>query len=418
MLAVRGVRGDGLSSRFSRLAVLSCQVGLLACGNATHSPGDGGTGAQAGNSGSAGTAAGGQAGGPASGGTSGSGNAGSGGAIIDKRPPPPEWVPPFELGAPGWRESTVPDCVQQQGQIDALSVWADARGVFTLAAIGCNPLTGVGCGAEGVSLMFNSGSGWQSLYQIASNQPRSGSIQMTGFPGGSLLLAGGILGQVGIYSFDAGTLRNVWEVATSVRVFAGAKRAYAVDGTNVLESQGGAFKTIATLPSPGKAIWANEDIIAVVGDNQTFMTRAVNGGEFTPVAGVPAGDYSTLWGFSASDLWFGNFPGQLVHYDGTSFQVVSLATNPDDPTVRSLWGVDGELYFISTYEFGRVRAGSEQAEILIGSGSARVPRVHFAGLWGLSAKEVFLTLSDEDYYRYRCGGMFTLVFDGSRFHEF
>lgn len=266
--------------------------------------------------------------------------------------------------------------------------------------------------------MFNSGSGWQSLHEIAPGQPASGSIQVTGFADGALLLAGGILGQVGIYSFDAGKLQNVWEFESGGRVFAAAKRAYAVDGAKVLELQGGAFKTIATLPSPAKAIWANDEIIAVVGDSQTFMTRPVSGGEFTAVAGVPAGDYSTVWGFGASDLWLGNVPGQLVHYDGASFRVFTLDTSPDDPSVRSLWGVDGELYFISTYEFGRVQTSSGETEILIGSGGARVPRIHFAGLWGLSSKEVFLTLSDEDYYRYRCGGMFSLVFDGSSFHEF
>jgi hypothetical protein len=234
-----------------------------------------------------------------------------------------------------------------------------------------------------------------------------------------LLLAGGIQGQFGIYDFDAGKLRSVWEFESGGPVFgAGPKRAYALDGANALESKGAAFENTVTLPSAARAIWANDEIIAVVGDNQTFLTRPVSGGEFEAVPGVPAGNYGTLWGFSATDLWLGNLPGQLVHYDGSSFRAIDLGTSRADPSVRALWGADGDLYFVSTYEFGRVRKGSTEAEILIGGGDADKPRIHFHGLWGLSATEVFLTVSDEDYYRYRCGGMFTLMFDGAHFHEF
>lgn len=401
--------------RRSLFAIVLSAAALFACGNATSTQASGGTSGETGGAGPGAADGGARA---ASAGTADlGGNAGA--AVTDTRPPQPEWVPPFDLGTPGWRDSQTPNCVRQQGSRDALSIWADSRGVFSLAAVGCNALAGVPCGAEGVSLFFNSGSGWESLYEVPSGQGSSGSIQLGGFPGGALLLAGGILGHLGIYDFDAGELRNVWEFQSGGPVFgAGSQRAYALDGDNALMSKGGAFESTATLPSAARAIWADDEIIAVAGDNQTLMTRPVSGGEFEAVPGVPAGDYGTLWGFGASDLWLGNLPGQLVHYDGSSFKVVDLGTSPVDPSVRALWGADGDLYFISTYEFGRIRKGSTEAEILISGGNAATPRIHFHGLWGLSATEVFLAVSDEEYYQYRCGGMFTLMFDGAQFHEF
>jgi hypothetical protein len=39
-------------------------------------------------------------------------------------------------------------------------------------------------------------------------------------------------------------------------------------------------------------------------------------------------------------------------------------------------------------------------------------------LWGLSPKEVFLTVSDREFRNYACGEYFSLWFDGEAFHPF
>ena len=93
-----------------------------------------------------------------------SGSSGFGGAS-GVRPPQPQWMPPFALGSQGWRDGTTPNCVMQRGKLDAFGVWADSRGVFTLASFVCDPDAGVPCGAEGLSLKYNRGSGWQVYYE-------------------------------------------------------------------------------------------------------------------------------------------------------------------------------------------------------------------------------------------------------------
>ena len=391
-----------------------CVVVFSGCGKATDvNSGLDGRGGEAGASGGATTSgnAGNSAGGPES---------DAGGALVDLRPEPPEWLPPFSLGSPGWLASTTPNCVKEQGSVDAYSVWADARGVFSLASIACNFLAEVPCGAEGLSLMFNPGTGWRSSYALSAGSPQSSELGLTGFPGGPLLMHGVLADDYGLFLLADGAPRNVWKLHGSTSVFVtGPKRAYALDAETVLEWSGDAFRPIATLTSAANAIWADDEVIVVVGNDQSLLVRPTSGGDFRAVPDVPAGNYTAVWGFAADDLWLGNLPGQLVHYDGKSFQIVDAAlANEPDPAIRGLWGSNGQLFFRTTYQFGRVARGAARAERLLQNSGGDVPRIHVTGMWGRSQDELFLTLMDEGYAKYRCGGLFTVVYDGAEFHAF
>lgn len=77
------------------------------------------------------------------------------------------------------------------------------------------------------------------------------------------------------------------------------------------------------------------------------------------------------------------------------------------------------IYFAAGQEFGRFKDGV--AEILLGppagAGYAET-RIVVTDVWGLSENEVFVAVTDADYYPYECSHYFVLWFDGNEFHSF
>jgi len=401
--------------RWAGALVAGWLLSAFGCGNAE---GDGSAsggsdgGGEAGSDGVSGAVSGGV------GGNSGGGSAGA--AVIDSRPARPEWSAPFPVAEAGWRESKEPLCVVNQGRTDAFSVWADERGAFALGSVTCNALAGVSCGKQGVSLQFNPGDGWRTLYQIPPSGTLSSELQLTGFPGGAPIIHGVLEGTFGVFLLNDGVpqLGAALQGMSSAVYVVDSAHAYAVDGRHVLEYSGGSFREFAELPGPGRAIWADAETIVVVGDGQGFYVRGPRSAQFVPFSDVPAGDYVSVWGFGGEDFWAGNAIGQIIHYDGVTWQVVSVDGNPDDPAVVGLWGSERQLYFRTRYDFGRIVNGSSEILMRGRADDSAQARVTVTGLWGLSASEVFVTLDDHDYRSYACGEHFIVWFDGSQFHQF
>jgi hypothetical protein len=195
--------------------------------------------------------------------------------------------------------------------------------------------------------------------------------------------------------------------------------AYAINGRHVLEYRDGSWHEVATLPDAGNAIWANAEVVIVAGEFQVFSWRVGSAPKFEALPEAPVGNYSAIWGFAADDVWLGNSSGQLVYYDGSSFSVLQVSREAPPAEMRGLWGRDGQLFFHTSNEFGRVVAKQveyllEPSEASSGSGSTFT----LNGLWGLSPKEVFLTVHDPEFDDYACGGQFAVWFDGTEFHRF
>jgi hypothetical protein len=76
---------------------------------------------------------------------------------------------------------------------------------------------------------------------------------------------------------------------------------------------------------------------------------------------------------------------------------------------------DGVLYFISDKSFGRFRNGV--VELLVPPPTT-TNFVHFTGIWGNSADEVFLSVFDQTLRDYECSGAFMVYFDGIELHAF
>jgi len=338
---------------------------------------------------------------------------------------PPAWNPKIPLGTPGWEMSQVPLCDTHQGAPLQYGIWADARDVYTTIAQDCGVNAGSGgieCGKQGLGLQFNDGTGWQLLLA----DPAASGAHVRGLPGGPAILLG-----YGPPNTQSDSVTFVTDSMVTVQPSLGlgqpvssagvfgvdADHAYGfalhladTASTTVREYSAGTWSTLATVPITNSyAIWADQNEVVVVGADQSIYVKK-GSADFVPLAGAPAGDYWSVWGFTATDLWFGNSVGQLVHYDGSAWHVIP--TEASDP-LYALWGADGQIFFISAGStFGRWNGVA--AETLIAPSTG----LTISDVWGRSSKEVFLAINDPSFASYHCGQYFAVWFDGARFHRF
>lgn len=398
-----GDGGDGASGR---------------SGSSANEPGAGRSGAGGDRAGTGGDRAG--AGGDDAGGSAaGAPGSGEGGSddLPDPGPPKPRpeappWEPHFEVGDPGWRESSEPLCTERFGSMRARGVWTDGDSVFALVATTCNALANVTCGGEGLSLYENDGAGWEVLYETKSTNEAGG---VSGFAGGDIVVYGSFAGCTGItHVARNGDARCAFvdEEFRGVQALTIAgTTGYAVNGDRLLAYEAPEWREVATLPSDAvSSLWAGSDDMVAAGYQQLAL-RGKDGSQLSAMSGAPAGDYTAVWSFG-TDLWFANTAGQLVHYDGQDWKVVDTKTNE----ALQLWGSsDGVLYFIGDKSFGRWKAGAIE---LFAQRPAEANSIRFSGIWGNAADEVFLSVIDRSLSDYMCSGAFMVFFDGSQLHVF
>ena len=372
------------------------------------------------------------------------GSNGAGGtraAPLDTRPARPAWTPPstLTLGTPGWQQSTEPICSPWLAPISA-NVWADARGVFALLVGFPANQSSLSTIPYGTSLQFNDGSGWQRVQEFIPTIPEERyyfDFLWPSFPGGSLVVWAEMANKTGIYFVDGDSTTFQTEVRVQTATgeadlvekggAAGSGRVYILTDTAVAEYSAGTLRTVcqATGSSFGPSgsrlwdVWADSQSVVAVGDNETILMRTGNG-PCAPMPNVPAGNYRSVWAFGTSDVWTINSAGQLLHYDGNNWEVVSpISPDPTgglDRISSKLWGADGIVYFLTGNEMGRWNGSS--VDVLLDLGVTETGTLRFADMWGRSAKEVFVTMADRDDQRYACGGSIILWFDGSQFHQF
>lgn len=334
-------------------------------------------------------------------------------------------APNLPLGTPGWKTSQIPFCDTHQGIPQSYGVWADASGVYMAVGQECGVNAGSGgkpCGQkEGLALQFNDGTGWQLLLA----DPAAVGPSLRGFPGGPVILLGygPPESRSDSVTFVAGSTLSVQpplglgQGASAEGVFGvDADHAYgfaleSADTTSTFVRQyaAGVWSSVGTAPiTNSHAIWADQNEVVVVGADQSIYVKS-GSADFAPLAGAPAGDYWSVWGFTAQDLWFGNSVGQLVHYDGASWQVIP--TSATDP-IFTLWGADTQIYYSTGDTFGRWNGTAAESLIAASSGLA------ISDVWGRSSTEVFLAVSDPTFADNRCGQYFAVWFDGTQFHQF
>ncbi len=346
----------------------------------------------------------------------------------DNRPTPPVWQP-FPLGTVGWETSTTPFCDTHQGRLSTFAVWADTRGVFVVSGTVCDGGTmespNPPC-EPGTALQFNDGTGWRIIYGDSPN-----GAQLTGFPTGpvvlstssSLIFVGGVNDTFGGPGLASATLETLpWDAtqeAIAGAFFDAPDHAYLITATGdasvpsvLREYRAGSWNNLGKLASPCTgALWAGGGALVSATGNQDIC-EGTSASDIALLPGIPAGDYNSVWGFSANDIWFGNRAGQLVHFDGHTWQVVQTEAQG----FINLWGADGVIYYYSNEIFGRWNGTT--AETLLRE--APTPNgFGIQGVWGRSKDEVFLAMEgDYSLTNYRCGDFRLVWFDGKQFHLF
>jgi hypothetical protein len=393
-----------------------CMVAALVACNRTLHTGSGAKGGQAGASDA--RATGGAAGASDASVTDGAGDATDAiDAKVDAFVPGPTWSSPFvgPVGAPGWKGSVQPLCDPHHGMGTALDVWADARGVFALSAVGCNALAGVACGKEGGSIQLNTGSGWQIFRDPLGEYPRLWS----GFPNGPLLISGTFEKSGIAFVDDSGVVFQRESSSPNGAFVVNQGLAYVLSDAAIDKYSDGAWSTLGAADSPLYALWADEQIVVAVGYDQTMVVQE-GAGALARVPSVPAGQYGAVWGFGRNDLWLGNSASQLLHYDGSKWQVFATGSkNGSGGGIAQLWGVAGALFVATSTEFGRWNGAGVDWLLAFPDGTpvGSEPAM-FGRFWGRSPQEIFLPVRDRRYRAQACGEGIMLYFDGSQFHQF
>lgn len=124
---------------------------------------------------------------------------------------------------------------------------------------------------------------------------------------------------------------------------------------------------------------------------------------------VPSGPYATLWATSRDDLWVSTEAGELLHFDGVSWERrASVGVSP-----AHLWSRSEErLYFGAARSFGvwTAEGGVERLA------SWALPELTLEAMDG-DGSAVYLLLTDRRHSTEECGDVFVVAYDGEAFRR-
>lgn len=307
-----------------------------------------------------------------------------------------------------WKATPTPLCLGSGMQASAHSVWSDGKSVYVVAA---TP------GASNGHLFSNDGRGW-----VQANAAFDASfLGITGFASGELIVSEQSA-SCGIEFITGGTqscsapLYAVDQVAVVDGSLAYAVNGGGVDPTQVIRYNGSywsdagiSFDDGAATSVVNAAIWAAPGLLAVTsksGALHLFKTAADGANAILLGGDAPAGVYTALWGSSVNDVWAGNQAGDLLHRTGTSWSVAARVEGCGG--IKGIWGVGATVYFITDSAFGQWSNGVVRTVSQLPCGDLK-----FSAIWGNSASEIFVTLSNPDLDASGCGGSRAIWYNGS-----
>ena len=340
----------------------------------------------------------------------------------DVRPSAPDWNPPFELGEPGWRESTESFCQPFELPPDLIALWATDDAVFAATSRHCSYSLAASeyCDeVEGSAIYQNDGSGWTLLDAPALRLPE----EAVALGDGRLLL-----GMDVIYDPETGAtvLDNPEWDFDGTNLDLAAAGGHAVAKTSPMQLLGEDYQPPAWwelsgntwIPIEGLELGASS--MALDENGRIFLGYgdAILIGDstrFEALEGTPAGEgYNRgIWGNAEGEVCAVNEPGQLVCFDGSDFAV---ETTIDHVSSRVQFAEVGErLYFLDDYIFGYLAEGEVTNVIELPPASASSGLTHLATN---PSGEVFVSLVDSGLEDYACGSHVTLMYDGTELHRF
>ena len=93
------------------------------------------------------------------------------------------------------------------------------------------------------------------------------------------------------------------------------------------------------------AVWAlDENDVFAVGDGGAILRR-LNGTDWFAMPSGTTSNLRSVWGSGPSDVWAGGVSGTLLHYNGTSWSLVSAPI----PNVDAIWGTGpNHVWFVGS----------------------------------------------------------------------
>jgi len=325
------------------------------------------------------------------------------------------WSPDIaNLGATGWRSSTVPWCPDLAFPTFALDVWSNDDAVHILAVDNYN----TGMTYEDVNHIYrNDGSGWTTIYEEPARTVRDGDIsscfhQIRGAADGRLYLWQGPSDPCEISWFDDGSIHRTDFTPTEIFVVS-EDRVLAMSTVGLMRWDGAYWVRDSLDGGPWHShAWADEESLFIATDEG--IVREFTDGEWRD---HDTGTYYTLpaiWGFSREDVWVSAGDGRLIHYNGETWTRVDWpGPSPDFIDIHHMWGAEGVLFLATAFQLTMhedgdftVLADWQDANLSIGA------------IWGNSPTELFVIVSEPDTYEGPCSLIRILRWDGSEFHWF
>ncbi len=387
---------------------------------------------------------------------------GMGGNVIDPDDFTDEpWDPPIDdLAEPNWKSSGDPLCTEIQMNVMQPSVWSDSRGVFvavsgsnngdyyydyedsivpisisgSMRPISIDPVFGtcVGEGCPRAEIYFNDGNGWDSVYK-KENIPDYGwgDVNLTGFENGPLVIYGyqemvfesGPSSGCGLATIENGVMTCEPIYYVDDLFIVDNNLAFGVYDGDIIRYDGNSWG-----PLPGSftenwinQIWANEThLVGTMGGAGRIVV--MHDGVWELMDTQTLREFSSIWGFSETDLWAGTYDGKIYHCDAEGCSEIPWQGDSCeyDSNIRELWGSDGVVYFYTNSTIARVV--DSEVEVLA---SFPCPdyeifyeqTTRVTSMWGNGPNEVFFAIVDESFPRRECGVVYVLWFDGNDFHQ-
>ena len=303
-------------------------------------------------------------------------------------------------------------------------MWSDSRGVFLIAITNTSsqPVDPNCAFCPREAMYFNAGDGWEQM--TTSGPAIGGRTDLTGIDRGPLILYGEattfpMASPCGLAMVEDG-VRSCEPILSVLDVSVVSDRlAYALLEGELLRFNGSKWGPLPQLPPAGidlTSIWANDDVLFAT-DRFPGRIASLRGGNWTIEDTQTTDTFSTVWGNASDDIWAGTHQGTVHRLRGSSWhEVPSPAGLCGDSSIYGMWGSGDTVYFHTRSALARWTGSDMELllELPCGNGD-NDPRI--MSIWGNSADEVFLAVSDPGAAARRCGTVFVLYFDGSRFHE-
>jgi hypothetical protein len=343
------------------------------------------------------------------------------------------WKPPLEEKyasiwntEPGYKNSEAPFCGVVDGRNVAQAIWSDERGVFVLLTQPPATLDGTSDGGFMLPQLFlNDGNGWKSVYTFL--EAYSSASSLSGFLNGPLIVSTAfdaidcsvrLINEQGLDYCTSGTPANVMSVfgvSESIAYAIGNDEyVYRYDNSDPALGWKPYGETLGERGSVfAESLWADSSTVVIgASGQQVFLYREGNP-KPDILTGPLIGESAEVWAFSETDIWRYSRE-QLAHYDGFEWEIVWTSDESDLSNECfgqiGIWGSDGVLYFHNKHRFYRWN-GTEVE--LLASWPCQGNFVAIYDIWGNSASEVFLNVTDHNIERKdSCGDKFILWFDG------